>query len=106
MLKPRARKPNAVLVKRIEKFHGVDLVLYTHIGANIERLTTEHLAELAVASVATAPAGKDGISYLMAALARNLKTPLSDDYVAQIKLQTGAHTLPAALERLRAASRP
>jgi hypothetical protein len=41
--------PNTVLVETIS-FDGIEAVLYTRIGANIDDLTATKLAELAVAS--------------------------------------------------------
>jgi hypothetical protein len=53
---------------------SIDTVLYTHIAANIEPLTAQELAQLAVESVGKAEPDMDGITYLMDALGRGLKT--------------------------------
>lgn len=98
---PKNPGPNNVVVKRLDAFHDVDVVLYTRIGANIEPLTAENLARLAVDSVALAPPGKDGITYLMATLERGTMTPLSDAYVQEILRLAGTQTLAEALNKLR-----
>jgi hypothetical protein len=90
---------NKTVVKRLEKFEGVDVVIYTEIGTNIEPLTAETLARLAVDSVAAAKPGMDGISYLIAALARGTKTPLSDAYAEQVKQLAGVDNLDEALRK-------
>lgn len=95
--------PNNVIVKRLENFEGVDVVLYTQIGANIEPLTAENLAKLAIASVAKADHGKDGISYLIAAKDNGITTALSADYGAEILRQSKCRSLEEALARLQAA---
>lgn len=45
--------------------------------------------------------GMDGITYLMDALGRGLKTPLSDAYEAEVKRLAGADSLEDALQKLR-----
>ena len=96
----RLGNSNAVRVQRLQDFAGIDIVLYTAIDANITPLTPDHLARLAVASVGNADAGKDGISYLIAAMANGIITPLSSAYQAAILHCTGAETLIAALATL------
>jgi hypothetical protein len=53
-----------------------------------------------VKSVAAAPEGKDGISYLMDCIRHGVKTPLTDRYQAEILAQTGTSSLAEALARL------
>ncbi|OJU22844.1 MULTISPECIES: hypothetical protein [unclassified Sphingomonas] len=98
----RAGKRDAVQVRRIEGFHGIDLVLYTDIGANVQPLTAGELARLAIGSVGRAAAGLDGISYLVQAKANGIATPLSPAYEREILVMTGADDLLQALETLRA----
>lgn len=101
----RPNRPNSVRIERIPDFAGVDFVLYTAIGANVTPLTPERLAELAVASVARARYGMDGISYLIAAKSNGIATPLSAAYEAEILRMTGNDSLERALASLRAISR-
>jgi hypothetical protein len=84
---------------------GIDLVLYTEIGANIRPLTAKVLARLAVQSVGQAPRGMDGIRYLMDALGRSVKTQLSGPYEAEIKRLTGTASLKEALHKLESLAR-
>jgi hypothetical protein len=98
---PPPGKTDRVRVGRLEGFAGIDLVLYTSIGSNIEPLTPANLADLAIASVARAPVGKDGISYLLSAKANRILTPLSGAYEAEILSRTGAASLSEALASLR-----
>ena len=80
-----------------ELFEGVETVLYTRIGANIEGLSAIRLAELAVASARVRQDGSAGISYLMNAKKREIQTPLSAEYEKEILRLTGAGSLDAAL---------
>jgi hypothetical protein len=54
-----------------------------------------------VQSVGQSAPGTDGISYLIDALGRGLKTPLSDSYEAGIKRLVEADTLKEALQKLQ-----
>jgi hypothetical protein len=95
------RSPNTVVVETIS-FEGIEAVLYTRIGANIDDLTATKLAELPVASARSRQDGKDGISYLMNAKRCGVQTPLSPDYEKEILRLTGTDSLEAALASTRA----
>jgi hypothetical protein len=92
---------NTTVVKRAGKMQSIDTVLYTHIAANIQPLTAQELARLAVESVGKAEPGMDGITYVMDALGRGLKTPLSHAYEAEVKRLAGVHSLEDAPQELR-----
>jgi hypothetical protein len=94
---------NTTIVRRIEDIGGVDVVFYTEIGSNIEPLTSAELARLAIESVMKAEPDKDGISYLMATLGRQVETPLSNPYREEILRRVGVNSLAGALEVLRKA---
>ena len=94
-------KLNAVRVERISQFHGIDLVLFTSITANVEPLTARELARLSVASVSQANEGLDGLSYLATAKSNGIVTPLSSAYEEEILRLTGAGDLWLALSYLR-----
>ncbi|WP_028968977.1 hypothetical protein [Sphingomonas sp. URHD0057] len=98
---PPAGHANRVKVEQLHGFSGIDLVFYTSIAANIQPLTAAHVADLAIASVARAPLGEDGISYLMAAKANQIETTLSGPYEREILSRTGAGTLEDALASLK-----
>ena len=98
---PKDVGTNTVVVKRLRNFAGVSLVLYTQIGTNIEPLTANALAALAIASVGNAKPGMDGISYLIAAKGNGIKTALSADYEAEILRQSDCKGLEEALAKLR-----
>lgn len=100
----RPDRPNAVRIEQITGLAGVDLVLYTSIDSNVTPLTAEHLADLAIASVAKAELGKDGISYLAAAKANGIVTPLSPAYEAEILRKMSTDSLARALAALRPAA--
>lgn len=95
------------VIGRLRDFHGISVVLYMRIGTNIARLTAQKLAELAIASVKSADLqeGRDGISYLAAALRNGVRTPLTGEFEQEIKRQTGAVSLAEALRILRGARR-
>lgn len=95
---------NTVYIERLENFHGIKVVLYTKIAPNIENLTAQKLAELAIQS-ARANAGakrRDGISYLIAAKHNGIMTPLMPEYEKEILRQTESSCLEEALRALRA----
>lgn len=96
---PETPGPNTVLVERLEDFHDVGLVLYARIAPNIEDLSPQKLAELAIES-ARADAGsegRDGISYLIVAKRNGTCTPLMPEYEREILRQTGTKDLMDAL---------
>ena len=93
--------PNTTLVRNAGEMRGIDSVLYTEIGANISPLTATELARLAVQSVAQAPPGMDGVTYLIDALARGLTTPLSGPYELAIMRMVGVANLKDALQKLQ-----
>ncbi|MER8460217.1 hypothetical protein NKI50_27875 [Mesorhizobium sp. M0563] len=100
---------NSVLVKELDLFHGIGQVLYTSIAANIETLTAEHLADLAIESAQAVSngglvAGRDGITYLRDALSAGIKTRLSDDYLRSVLKKSGCSDLDTAIEKLTASS--
>ena len=91
--------PNKMVVESLNNFAGIDLVLYTKLGANITDLSATKLADLAIAS-AKAKAGrtgKDGISYLISVKRQGISTPLMPDYESEILRRTGASSLDDAL---------
>lgn len=98
---PRAGLLDTVYVEQLENFAAVDLVLYTNISANIAPLTADHLADLAIASVAKADPGMDGISYLMDAKTNGIVTALSEAYEREVLSRTGATSLSEALDSLK-----
>ena len=97
---------NRVTIKTLQDFEGINKVLYTEIGANIEGLTATKLAKLAIASAGALNNGNDGISYLIHAKKVGIRTPLSDEYEAEIKRLTGTASLKEALAELRAKPGP
>jgi hypothetical protein len=103
------RRPDAVgrddvIVETIHDLAGVRTVLYTKIGQNIDRLSAETLAGLAIHSVQTASRGNDGITYLMDVKECGVETPLTRGYESEILRQTRSRTLRGAVNRLRSRS--
>ena len=92
---------NKIVVKRLEDFEGVEVVLYTSIGVTIERLTGKELAKRAIASVMKADPGRDGISYLLDAIDNGISTRLTAEYKAEILQQTNTASLEQALASLK-----
>lgn len=87
--------PNSVLIKCVCNFAGFETVLYTWIAPNIERLSPDRLAELAICSARRSAGAKrmDGISYLNSIIDAGISTPLSSKYEAAILEKTGAANL-------------
>src|SRR5262245_19016075 len=63
--RPRQENPDKVFVESWKQLAGVDLVLYTRIGANIKNLSAAELASLAIKCANLLGDGRDGISYLI-----------------------------------------
>ncbi|MFQ5852455.1 MAG: hypothetical protein ACE5JU_17975 [Candidatus Binatia bacterium] len=98
-------KPSAstVCIERLENFRSLGVVLYTKIAPNINHLTPQGLAELAIKS--TRGEGgtqrRDGISYLIDAKRHGVMTPLTAEYEEEILRQTGTKTLEEAWRTVR-----
>lgn len=103
---PRKVTPNTVVVEHLRPFVGIDLVLYTRIGANIEDRRPEWLGELAVRSAKAESGAKrrDGISYLIRAKDAGISTPLMPAYEQAILSLCGVTSLDDAWQVAR--SRP
>jgi hypothetical protein len=98
---PKLVTQNTVVVEAISAFEGVQTVLYTRIGANIEQPSATKLAERAIESARARTDGSDGISYLINAINCGIRTPLSPEYEREILRLTGADSLVAALDHIR-----
>lgn len=101
--RPSIPKPNTVVIDCLQNFGGLDFVLYTKLGANLEDPTATKLAELAIAS-AKAEAGmtgRDGISYLISLNRQGISTPLMPAYQREILKKVGASSLEEALKMCR-----
>ncbi|MGH8543563.1 MAG: hypothetical protein ACREX3_08020 [Gammaproteobacteria bacterium] len=104
--RPDSSKSNQVYVEALPGFAGLDWVLYTRIFPNIDGLTPNRLADLAIKSAqgVARKNGRDGISYLRDALLNGIRTPLSDAYREAILQRTDATSLDEALEKVGANS--
>lgn len=96
-------EPNAVLVRDEPGLCGLGHVLYTDFnpGGKLTDPDPKALAEAAIGSVAKAPPGKDGISYLVDLIDAGVETELTPGYIEQILAMTGAASLPEALDSLK-----
>ena len=94
---PAPDRTDAVRIAWFEGLAGFDQVLSTQLATNIDPLSAEILADLAIASAQALSEGQDGISYLIAAQASGIETPLSPHYAACILAIAGTATLTAAL---------
>ena len=101
--RPSQPNSNRVIVKSLETFNGIDVVLYTSIGSNIENPSPTRLAELAIESANNKAGkdGKDGISYLISLKRHDISTPLMPAYESEILRLMNAVSLEAALGRCR-----
>ena len=95
---PAGTTPNSIGVGQTAH-PSVATVLYTDYKpeGKIEHPTADLLAQAAIASVAKAEPGKDGITYLLNAIAAGIKTPLTEAYQAEILRQTSTQDLGEAL---------
>ena len=96
--------PGSVLVKDSPGLQGIGHVLFTDFppSGKVAHPDAHSLAKAAVASVAKAPIGKDGISYLMQLVESGVETALTGEYCAEVLLLTGAKTLLQAAGWLQA----
>jgi hypothetical protein len=93
----------AAWIAELAGFAGTSTCLYTALQPNIQPLTADKLAELALRSAA-APAGaerRDGISYLQQQKLRGIVTPLMPAYEEAVLARTGVGDLAGAWERAR-----
>ena len=95
------KKKGAVKIGILPEFKGIDSVIYANLPANIEDLTADKLANLAIESAKKRCDGRDGISYLINAKCAGIITPLSDDYEDAILKQTKTTSLFDAKEVCR-----
>ena len=95
---PSTITENTVLVRQLENFNGIDVVLYTKIGSNIQNLKAGALADLAIKSAKASAGAKkeDGINYLISLKHQGISTPLMPEYESAIIRKTGASSLEAA----------
>lgn len=100
---PSKPNPNRMKVEKLDNFAGLDVVLYTKLGANITEPNAAKLADLAIksAKAEAGGTGKDGISYLLSVKRQGISTPLMQGYESEILRKTGTSTLEDALSRCR-----
>jgi hypothetical protein len=96
---PACTGPNSVQVEKIKDNPCVTQVLFTDFlpAGKIENPNDAERAQHAIASVKTAEAGQDGISYLIGILAPGVNTPLTAGYEVEILKQAKAQSLQDAL---------
>ena len=94
---------NAVIIRDRPGFHGLDHALYTDFNPSgkINDPDPGELAKAAIDSVAKAPDGKDGITYLMDIISIGIETQLTLAYQKEILAQTGTLSLAEALTLAR-----
>lgn len=100
-VEPAPDRTDAVRIAQFEGLAGFDLVLSTQLAANIDPLSADILADLAIASAQVLHDGRDGISYLIAARASGIETPLTPHYASRVLARTGMADLAAALRAAR-----
>lgn len=91
---------NKMIVEHLTNFNGLSTVIYTRLEKNIEALSGEILADLAIRSAKeiAGRTGKDGISYLISVKRQGIVTPLIKSYEREILRRTSTTTLEAALQ--------
>jgi hypothetical protein len=101
---PPPHQTDAVRIDHFEGLAGYDLVLSARLSQTIDPVTADALADLAIASARALSDGRDGISYLAAAQANGIVTPLTPAYEAAVLAKTGTTDLATALAAVRAAT--
>jgi hypothetical protein len=102
-IRPSEPTPNRMVVESLRNFGGLDVVLYTKLGANITDLSASKLADLAIASAKAeaGKTGKDGISYLISLKRQGILTPLMPAYESEILKKTATSSLEEAMATCR-----
>ena len=105
--RPTAPGRDRMLVQTLAGFEGLAKVFYTDFpeSGKLANPTPGELAALAIGSLAEAEPGRDGVSYLIAAKAAGIATPLMPEYEAEILRLAGAPSLEDVLARRSYASR-
>lgn len=100
---PSKPNQNRMVVEQLDNFAGLDVVLFTKLGANITDPNAAKLADLAIksAKAESGRTGKDGISYLLSVKRQGIATPLMHGYESEILRKTGASSLDDALSLCR-----
>jgi len=95
--------PQALLIREVSGLCGVDHVFYTDFNPSgkIQAPDPRELATAAVNSVANAPVGKDGISYLIDLINSGVVTALTARYQKEVLTLTNSATLAEALSAAR-----
>lgn len=103
---PCCRNADQVVIRVLNNLAGVETVLYTKIGGNIdpEERTPGFLATKAIQSAksTTGAEKKDGITYLLNAKRNGILTPMLPEYEREILRRTGTKNLEDAWEQARA----
>jgi hypothetical protein len=102
-LRPKKSGVNTVLVEEIQDFCGIQSVLYTSIGRNIDQpVTPKVLADYAIASILSGAGAQelDGVRYLLAAKKNEIITGLSEEYEDEILKATKTESLADAIQTL------
>ena len=101
--RPASPGQNKVFVEQLNDFNGIRSIIYTCIIADIPRLTSAKLAELAIQSASGAHGAekRDGISYLISTKRIGIVTLLSSAYEKEILEKTQSQTLEEAWQNCR-----
>ena len=106
----KIHKNRRIFINCLLNFEELECVLFAQLGTNIEgicsniqKLTPEHLACLAIVSVKNACAKEDGITYLDKARQAGIETCLSRDYAKMIleMTDTESECLIDAVKRVK-----
>jgi hypothetical protein len=100
------RVADEICIPAISSFMGIGACLYAELKPNIDPLTVERLADLAIRSAAEDAGAKrrDGISYLAQQKRCGVMTPLMPAYEEEILARTRGLDLANAWARVRAGS--
>ncbi len=94
--------PNSVRmrIRVLPNFQNISSVIYVDLPSNIEHVTPENLAALAIASAMTDAGDKkmDGINYLRNNIDNGIITPLTRQYEQEILRQSDTTNLQAAID--------
>lgn len=91
--------PNQLVIQQHKMIKWVRIALTANFGCNLEDVTAEHLACLAIESFNSyeVDAGRDGIAYLGNNIKNGIITPLTEEYKNQILDRMDARSLEEIL---------
>ena len=94
---------NKTIIEEHKNLHGFDVLLTARLQSNLDEVTPEILANLAIESAKgeTLKENRDGITYLKRNIRNGIVTPLTGEYRQHILEKLGVKNLEEAIQKLK-----